>query len=176
MAKTITALATPPGIGGLAVIRLSGEDAIPIADKCFEGTIKLSDAKPNTIHFGKIINDGKLIDTVTAAVFHTPKSYTGENTVEISCHGGMLVASDIIGLMIENGAVMAEPGEFTKRAFLNGKLDLTQVEAVADIIHSASTKGYQTAARQLAGEFTNRIKDLRQKLLDACSLLELELD
>ncbi len=173
---TIVALATPPGVSGLAVIRLSGKDSIEIADKCFNPKNKLTNAKTHTIHFGWIIHNGIRIDNVTASVFIEPKSYTGENSVEITCHGGMLIADEIINALIDCGARMAEPGEFTKRAFLNGKMDLMQVEAVADLIHSVTIPGTITAARQLHGEFTARISSLRQKLLDICSLLELELD
>jgi len=176
LAKTITALATPPGVGGIAVIRISGDDAISIANSCFEGKLSLLDAKSHTIHYGTIQKDNRIFDTVTAAVFCSPNSYTGEDVVEVSCHGGMVVASEIIEVLISLGAVQAEAGEFTKRAFLNGKLDLTQVEAVADIIHSLSVPGCLTAARQLTGEFTARLKGLREKLLDIASLLELELD
>ena len=176
MARTITALATPPGVGGIAVIRISGDDAISIADSCFSGKISFFEAKSHTIHYGTLQFNDRIIDTVTAAVFLSPNSYTGEDVVEISCHGGMVVASEIIEILIANGAVQAEAGEFTKRAFLNGKLDLIQVEAVADIIHSLSIPGCLTAARQLTGEFTARLKGLREKLLDIASLLELELD
>jgi tRNA modification GTPase len=176
MNKTIVALATPPGISGLAVIRLSGDEAFTIADKSFIGKTKLSEGKSHTIHYGIFKFEAQLIDTVTAAIFIEPNSYTGENSVEISCHGGILVAEEIIDALISNGAVLAEPGEFTKRAFLNGKLDLTQVEAVADIIHAASVPASQTAARQLTGEFTTRLNSFRQQLLDIAGLLELELD
>ncbi len=176
MNKTITALATPPGIGGIAVIRLSGPEAILIADKCFFGRNALGDAATHTIHYGSIIFRGKIIDNVTASVFKNPHSYTGEDVVEISCHGGMVVAGEIIDTLIECGAVPADPGEFTRRAFLNGRMDLTQVEAVADIIHSLSVPGCLTAARQLTGEFTARMKILGEKLVKIASLLELELD
>jgi len=176
LSDTITALATPPGTAGLAVIRISGTNAITIADKCFLGSKKLTDVESNTISFGTFRKSGKVIDTVTASVFRNPKSYTGEDVVEISCHGGMIVVNEIIESLINNGARFAEPGEFTKRAFLNGKLDLMQVEAVADIIHASSTKGALTSARQLTGNLTHRISELRQKLLDTASLLELELD
>jgi len=176
MPDTITALATAPGTAGISVVRLSGLEAIRIADKCFTGKTVLADAKTHTIHYGKFINRGKTLDTVTASIFMEPNSYTGENVVEISCHGSMLVVDEIINALIEAGARHAEPGEFTKRAFINGKLDLMQVEAVADIIHSSSIEGMQTSARQLAGELTNRLAELRQKLIDAASLLELELD
>lgn len=176
MSDTITALATPPGTAGLAVIRISGDNAIAIADKCFAGSNKLTEVKPNSISFGTFRKSDKVIDTVTASVFRSPKSYTGEDVVEISCHGGMIVVNEIIEELIDKGARFAEPGEFTKRAFLNGKLDLMQVEAVADIIHASSTKGALTSARQLTGNLTHRISELRQKLLDTASLLELELD
>ncbi len=176
MKDTIVALATPPGISGIAVVRVSGEDAFSIVDKCFEGNVELTKAKTHTIHYGKFIKNGELLDFVTAAVFREPNSYTGENVVEISCHGGLIVVDKIIETLIESGCRIAEPGEFTKRAFLNGKMDLTQVEAVADLIHSTSVPGYQTAIRQLAGEFKNRLAIFRKKLLDSCGLLELELD
>jgi tRNA modification GTPase len=176
MEKTIAALATPPGIGGIAVIRISGHESIQIANKIFRGKHDLNNVKSHTIHYGSIIENDEIIDTVTASVFIEPNSYTGENTVEISCHGGMIIANRILDLIFKTGAHQAEPGEFTKRAFLNGKLDLTQVEAVADIIHTVSVPGAATAARQLTGSFTQKLKDLRTKLLDISGLLELELD
>jgi len=176
LSDTICALATAPGIGGLSVIRLSGDSALEIADKCFQGGKKLSEVESHTIHYGSIYDGDTLIDKVTASVFIEPSSYTGENTVEISSHGGMVVAGEILRVLQKCGARMAGPGEFTKRAFLNGKMDLTQVEAVADIIHSQSVQGSHTAARQLSGEFTRRLEMLRQSLLDTAGLLELELD
>ena len=176
MPDTITALATAPGIAGISVIRISGPDAIAIADKFFRGKTKLIDAKTHTIHFGSFIHKNILIDTITASIFVAPQSYTGEDVVEISSHGSMIVVDEIIHSLLEGGARHAEPGEFTKRAFINGKLDLMQVEAVADIIHSSSVKGVQTSARQLAGKFTLRLAEMRKKLIDIASLLELELD
>ena len=176
MIQSITALATPPGISGLAIVRISGTEAIDIADKCFSGKSKLSNSKSHTIHYGKFVFNGKLIDTVTASVFREPNSFTGENSIEITCHGGTIVAGEIIRALINSGAVLALPGEFTKRAFLNGKLDLAQVEAVADIIHSVTEQGSQTAARQLDGEFTQRLAGFREKLISIASHLELELD
>lgn len=176
MAEPIVALSTPPGISGLAVVRASGDNIFEIVDKCFRGKVKISESKTHTIHYGELYNKGKLIDFVTVSVFRAPNSYTGEDVAEISCHGGYFVAEAIIETLIEHGCRLAEPGEFTKRAFLNGKMDLTQVEAVADIIHSSSVKGYQTAVRQLAGEFSKHIAQFKQKLLDAAGLLELELD
>ncbi len=174
MSRTIAALATPPGTGGLHVIRVSGVDAFEIVNKCFSGN--LMEADSHKILYGKILNADKVIDTVTVSTFKAPRSYTGENVIEIGCHGGQLVSQEILKVLFASGASPAEPGEFTKTAFLNGKLDLTQVEAVADLIHSTSVPGAQTAARQLSGNFTLRLAELRQKLLDTASLLELELD
>ena len=171
MSDTITALATPPGTAGLAVIRLSGDDSFLIADKCFLGKKVLKECQSHTAHFGKFIFNERLIDTVVAVIFNNPSSFTGEDVVEFSCHGGMLVVEEIINALIASGARHAQPGEFTKRAFLNGKLDLTQVEAVADIIHSSSVQGFQTAARQLTGEFTKKLSILRQNLIDVARLL-----
>ena len=174
--ETIAALATAPGLSGLAVIRLSGEFALEVATKCIRTYIPIKDTKPNTIHFGKFIFESEIIDEVTASVFHKPKSYTGEDVVEISCHGGTIISDMILSVLINSGARLAEPGEFTKRAFLNGKMDLTQVEAVSDIIHSNNEKSAQTSARQLDGGFTKRITELRNKLIEIAALLELEMD
>lgn len=176
MSRTIVALATAPGIAGLNVVRISGENAISIADKCFDGKSTLAEAKTHTIHYGKFVSDNTLIDTVTASVFKAPNSYTGEDTIEFGCHGGNIIAGQIVEALLAVGAVMPEPGEFTRTAFLNGKLDLTQVEAVADIIHSTSVAGALTSARQLIGEFTQRLKELRHNLIRTAGLLELELD
>ena len=176
MSRTIAALATAPGIAGLNVVRISGDDAISIADKCFVGKNLLADAISHTIHYGKFKSGETLIDTVTASVFKAPNSYTGDDTIEFGCHGGNIVAGQIVDALLTAGAVMPEPGEFTRTAFLNGKLDLTQVEAVADIIHSTSVAGALTSARQLIGEFTQRLKDLRLNLIRTAGLLELELD
>ncbi|MDQ1266016.1 MAG: tRNA modification GTPase [Bacteroidota bacterium] len=176
MERTIAALATPAGIGGIAVIRISGDEAIVIADKLFIGKTSLSEAKTHTIHYGSIISNGIVVDTVTAAIFRAPNSYTGENVVEISCHGGYLVSGEILSTLYTAGASEALPGEFTRRAFINGRMDLTQVEAVADLIHSISVPGAASAVRQLLGGFTEKIEIFRQSLLDIASLLELELD
>lgn len=176
MNDTIVALSTPPGISGLAVIRVSGERAFEVIDECFKGKVKISEAKTHTIHYGKFHNEGKLLDFVTISVFRKPNSYTGEDVAEVSCHGGLVVIDQIIETLQLKGCRLAAPGEFTKRAFLNGKLDLTQVEAVAELIHSATLPAYHTAIRQLAGEFHQRIQIFRNKLLYASSLLELELD
>ncbi len=176
MAETIAALATPPGVAGLSVIRISGDRAIDIAQKCFLGSRRFNVPEAQRIYFGKFYNDDALIDNVTVSIFLAPNSYTGEDAVEIGCHGGVFVYSQILDTLIEKGCKLAEPGEFTKRAFLNGKMDLTQVEAVADIIHTQSVPGVITAARQLNGKFTERLCQFRQKLLNIASLLELELD
>ncbi len=176
MAETITALATAPGIGGIAVIRVSGEDAFEIVDKSFRGSVKIADAHANTIHFGRFFDEEKLIDTVTVAVFHAPRSYTGEDVAEISCHGGNIVSDQILKVLMKNGARLATSGEYTQRAYINGKLDLAQVEAVADLIHAQAEQGALTAARQLNGEFTKRLEEFRSQLIDISSLLELEMD
>ncbi len=174
--KTIVALATPPGVAGLAIIRISGPNSIDIADKIFFGKNILSSCVSHTIHYGKIIKDDILYDKCTASIFKCPNSYTGEDIVEFGIHGSSLLANEIINLIISEGADFAEPGEFTKRAFLNGKLDLNQVEAVADLIHSVTIPGTQTAAKQLNGGFSEKLSKMRIKLLDIAAMLELELD
>lgn len=176
MSKTIAALATAPGISGLAVIRLSGSKSFDIIDKCFRGKLFISDAPSHTIHYGKIYNADVLIDSVTVSVFRSPNSYTGENVVEIGCHGGNIISNLILDLLYKLGASLPEPGEFTKRAFLNNKLDLTQVEAVADLIHSISKPSAEFSARQLNGQLSNKLSELRQQLLDIAGFLELEID
>ncbi len=173
---TIVALATPPGVSGLAVIRVSGDDAIRIVDKHFQGRKKLRDAKTHTIHYGKFVSNEIVIDTITASVFKNPKSYTGEDVVEISCHGGFVVYEEIINVLLKSGCRLAKPGEFTQRAFLNGKMDLLQAEAVADLIHSTSIISEQVSTRQLLGNFTNKVRDFKDKLVKIAGLLELELD
>jgi tRNA modification GTPase len=174
---TICALATPPGTAGLAIIRLSGNDAIAIADQCFKGKTTLQQAQSHTIHYGIIYDThNNPIDTVTAFLYKAPHSYTGENTVEFGCHGNMIIVEQILQALINKGATPAKAGQFTQRAFINGKIDLTQVEAVADIIHASSTIGAQTAARQLLGGFTQKLEQLRDQLITLCGLLELELD
>ncbi|MGA0044692.1 MAG: tRNA uridine-5-carboxymethylaminomethyl(34) synthesis GTPase MnmE [Candidatus Kapaibacteriota bacterium] len=171
--ETICALATPPGTAGLAVVRVSGAEALTICGRLFKGRVDLSDAAAHTIHYGWW---GDSIDSVTTSVFRAPHSYTGEDVVEIGCHGGLFVVDQIIDSLTSAGARVAEAGEFTRRAFLNNKLDLTQVEAVADVIHAQTRAGAQTAARQLAGGFTRRLSELRQTLLMALGYLEVELD
>lgn len=181
MSRTIAALATPPGISGLSVIRISGDETIKIMDLVFKGKKTIAEAKSHTILYGKILlvennQIERIIDTVTISIFKSPNSYTGEDVIEIGCHGSIVVVREILDLLYKNGAYPAEAGEFTKRAFINGKLDLLQVEAVADLIHSISTPSAQTSIRQLEGDFTIRLREFRKNLIDIASLLELELD
>ncbi|MBK7033305.1 MAG: tRNA uridine-5-carboxymethylaminomethyl(34) synthesis GTPase MnmE [Ignavibacteria bacterium] len=176
LTDTICALATPPGIAGLAVVRVSGQSAFTAVDRFFSGSVTLSEAADHSISYGWWTVEGTRIDSITASVFRAPRSYTGENVVEIGCHGGSFVTEQILGSLLESGVRLAQPGEFTKRAFMNRKLDLTQAEAVADLIHAGSRVGAQTAARQLSGGFTRRLTGLRHQLLDVIGLLELELD
>ncbi|MEX2115329.1 MAG: tRNA uridine-5-carboxymethylaminomethyl(34) synthesis GTPase MnmE [Bacteroidota bacterium] len=174
---TITAIATPVGEGGIAVLRISGPDAIPLAAKGFKGRVDLATAATHTAHVGKFYNpNGEILDEVVAVVFREPTSYTGENVVEISCHGGILVPRTILHALLEYGARLAEPGEFTKRAFLNSRIDLSQAEAVADLIHAGSERSQRSSLRQLQGELGQRIGNLREGLIRAVGLLELELD
>jgi tRNA modification GTPase len=173
---TIVALATPPGIGAIGVIRLSGPQAIQIVDAVFHGK-KLSEQASHTIHFGTIRDEQKLIlDEVLVSLFVEPRSYTGENVVEISCHGSNYIIQELIRLFIRSGARAAQPGEFTLRAFLNGQMDLSQAEAVADLIAASSEAAQQVAINQLRGGISTEIKKLRQELIDFASLIELELD
>lgn len=172
----IGAIATPIGEGGIAVIRISGKDAIEKVNTIFSGK-DLSMVQPYTVHFGKIINqEDILVDEVLATVFKSPKSYTGEDTIEISCHGGVLVTQKVLETILSTGVRAAEAGEFTQRAFLNGKMDLDQAEAVADIIHAKSVKAIDAAHQQLEGRLGEHIKQFRQEIIDATAMIELELD
>ncbi|HVW14470.1 MAG TPA: tRNA uridine-5-carboxymethylaminomethyl(34) synthesis GTPase MnmE [Mucilaginibacter sp.] len=172
---TIAALATPAGTGAIAVIRLSGPDAIKIANKVFKGK-DLAAQPSHTIHFGQITDNGVVLDEVLVSLFIAPRSYTRENVVEISCHGSNYIIESIIKLLIKNGARAAKPGEFTLRAFLNGALDLSQAEAVADLIASNSKASQQIAMQQLRGGFSSQLQQLREQLVQFASLVELELD
>ncbi len=196
--STIAALSTPPGAGAIGVIRLSGPEAIPIADAAFQGRQKLRDAPSHTLHFGRIIARAKMreatrslqetssesvegeapeiIDEVVASLFKAPHSYTGEDVVEISCHGSPYILQRILELCIAGGAAPAAAGEFTQRAFLNGKMDLTQAEAVADLIAAESKAAQQTAMHQLRGGFSAELKAMREELITFSALIELELD
>lgn len=176
---TIVALATASGSGAIAVIRLSGKDAITIADKSFRSVTSnksLIDQKTHTIHLGHIVDGEKEIDEVLVSIFKNPNSYTGENVVEVSCHGSSYIQQEIIQLFLRQGCRMADAGEFTLRAFLNGKLDLSQAEAVADLIASDNEASHQIAMQQMRGGFSSEIAKLREELMNFASLIELELD
>jgi tRNA modification GTPase len=173
---TIAAIATPLGEGGLAILRISGPEATAIADKIFVGKDKLSAVPSHTLHFGKIIRDGLTIDEVLLAVLRAPRTFTREDTVEVSCHGGILPAKLILDAILENGARLAEPGEFTRRAFLNGRIDLAQAEAVADLIHSRTELALAAANEQLAGQLSRRINQLRDDLLHILAHVEAHID
>ena len=171
---TICALATGGGLSAIAVIRLSGKEAIKITNTIFSRDIL--NVKSHTIHFGTISKNNKIIDEVLVSVFKNGKSYTGEETVEISCHGSTFIQNKILQLFINEGCRMATAGEFTMRAFRNGKLDLSQAESVADLIASESESAHQTALKQLRGGFSSKLQEMRRKLIDFASLIELELD
>jgi len=174
---TITAIATPIGEGGISVIRVSGPEAHPLVAKGFRGKIDLGKAESHTAHFGRFVSpDNTHLDDVVAVVYRGPNSYTGEDTVEVSCHGGLYVTRRIVEALIEYGCRHAEPGEFTKRAFLNGKMDLSQAEAVADLIHARTERSREASLQQLAGSLSVRIEHLRQNLIQTSGMLELELD
>lgn len=177
---TIIALATPNGVGAIGVIRISGKKAFSIVEQFFfTRDLKkksLVDKQSHTIHFGVIAHDGVVIDEVLVSIFKNPHSYTGEDSVEISCHGSLFILQQAIALFLKNGCRMAEPGEFTMRAFLNGKLDLSQAEAVSDLIASNSAVSHQVAMQQMRGGFSSKIKVLRDHLINFASLIELELD
>jgi tRNA modification GTPase TrmE len=175
MEDTIIALATPPGVSGIAVIRLSGKDAISLTQKLFSGK-DLIDKPTHTIHFGTLQSQGKAIDEVLVSIFKEPKSFTKENVVEISCHGSAVIAKEIIKAFLQIGARLATPGEFTKRAFLNGRFDLAQAESVADLIHAETNNAHQAAFNQMRGGYSLEIKKLREELIHFASLVELELD
>ncbi|MEQ8415443.1 MAG: tRNA uridine-5-carboxymethylaminomethyl(34) synthesis GTPase MnmE [Imperialibacter sp.] len=172
---TIVALATPQGIGAIAVVRLSGPQAISIANAVFYGK-DLNAVDSHTIHFGTIREGKEIIDEVLMSVFIAPRSFTKENVVEISCHGSSYIIKRIINLLVNKGARLAKPGEFTKRAFLNGQFDLAQAEAVADVISSDSEAAHQAAMSQMRGGFSKDIKQLREQLIHFASMIELELD
>ncbi|GAB5410279.1 MAG: tRNA uridine-5-carboxymethylaminomethyl(34) synthesis GTPase MnmE [Balneolaceae bacterium] len=172
----IAAIATPVGEGGIAVIRVSGKDSIKKVNEAFKGNDLVKQAS-HTVHFGKIIDRNELpVDEVLVTLFRSPKSYTGEETVEISCHGGVLVTQKVLETILSLGIKSAIAGEFTQRAFLNGKLDLDQAEAVADLIHAKSLKAVDAAHQQLEGRLGEHVKKFRQQIIDATAMIELELD
>lgn len=172
---TIVAPSTAQGIAALAIVRLSGPTAIELAASVFKGE-DLSKASSHAAHFGAIVDEDRIIDEVVVTVFREPHSYTGENIVEISCHGSPLIVKELVLLMIRKGARMADAGEFTRRAFLNGKMDLSQAEAVADLIHSETENARQAAVNQMRSGYAKELSDLRQQLITFASLIELELD
>lgn len=176
---TICAIATAPG-GAIGIIRISGSEALTIADRIFRpvgSNVPLADRKPYTLAFGNIVNaENEVVDEVLVSIFHAPHSYTGENSVEISCHGSAYILQQVMSLLTQNGCIPAGPGEFTQRAFLNGKMDLSQAEAVADLISATNKATHDMALSQLKGHFSNELSDLRAHLLKLTSLLELELD
>lgn len=173
---TIVAPITPPGRGAIGVLRLSGEQAIAIAQSIFSKK-NLAEQASHTLHFGTISSPQTgLLDEVLLSLFRAPRSYTGEDTVEVSCHGSPYIMQQLVALLVQQGARLARPGEFTLRAFLHGKMDLTQAEAVAELIASESEAAHHLALQQMRGGFANRLGELRQQLLDFASLLELELD
>lgn len=171
---TICALSTANGVGAISLVRMSGAKAIEIAQALFSTTIK--DGVSHKAYFGKIMKGDDILDEVLLTVFRNPKSFTGEDTVEIACHGSKYVQNSLLKLLVEKGARMADPGEFSLRAFMNGKMDLSQTEAVADLISAGSEASHRLAMHQMRGGFANEISDLRQGLLDFASLIELELD
>ncbi|MBK5203625.1 MAG: tRNA uridine-5-carboxymethylaminomethyl(34) synthesis GTPase MnmE, partial [Prolixibacteraceae bacterium] len=177
--STICAISTSPGMGPVAMIRLSGKKAIEITDLVFHFNTKnkkLADQPANTIHVGIFSEGTEIIDQVVVLLFHAPHSFTGEDIVEINCHGSIYIQQRILQVLISGGARMALPGEFSKRAFLNGKMDLSQAEAVADLISSSTKASQQVAMHQMRGGFSSEISDLRKQLVEFISLIELELD
>lgn len=177
--KTICAISTAPGMGAIALVRLSGNEAFDIASKIFVPANKnkvLALQKGGTFHFGSIVEDNEIIDEVILSLYLAPHSFTGENMVEISCHGSVYLQQKILQLLVNNGARMAKPGEFSQRAFLNGKMDLSQAEAVSDLIASSSAMAAKIAINQMRGGVSDQIKILRNQLLTFTSLVELELD
>jgi len=174
---TIVAIATPIGEGGISVIRISGKESIIIADRGFKGKVSPNKARTHTLHFGKFVDENnELIDEVVIGIFKAPNSYTGENVIEISCHGGIYIVQRILETILKLGARQADPGEFTKRAFLNGRIDLSQAEAIAELIKSRSEASRRASMNQLQGKLSEKIAEIREKLIDLCGLIELELD
>jgi len=174
---TIAAVATPSGVGAISIIRVSGPQSFSVVDSIFVGKNKISSAPSHTIHYGKIIdNEGNFIDDVLVSVYHNPHSYTGEDSIEISTHGSPFISKRIIELLLDKDVRIAEPGEFTKRAFLNNKIDLAQAEAVVDIINSRTEASLRGARNQLDGILSKKVQQFRSSLIDASSFVELELD
>ena len=173
---TIAALSTAAGVGAIAVVRLSGPQALSIADSVFSGKTKLTASASHTAHYGTVSDGQDVLDEVVVTVFRAPNSYTGEDIVELSTHGSLFIQQGLLELLIRRGARMATAGEFTKRAFLNGKMDLSQAEAVADLIESESYAAHATAMQQMRGGYSKEIASLRERLIEFAALVELELD
>ena len=177
---TIAAIATPLGEGGLAVVRVSGSRALAVADACFvprgKNSVQARNAQSHTIQYGHIVREGRVLDEVLLAVMRAPRTFTKEDTVEVTCHGGLLPARLVIDALLRGGARLAEPGEFTRRAFLNGRLDLAQAEAVADLIHSRTELALAAAHEQLAGKLSQRIGRLRDDLVKILAHIEAHID
>ena len=179
---TITAIATPTGTGGISVIRISGEKTFDIisdiffSDKNDKNKLSINEINSHTVHFGYICDNEKLLDEVLVSIFKNPHSFTGEDVAEISCHGGVLLTNKIVSLIISKGARLAEPGEFTKRAFLNGKIDLSQAEAIVDLIYSETESARVSSIKQLEGSLSDYLTEIRSDILNVTSLIELELD
>ena len=173
---TIVAISTPPGIGGISIIRLSGEESIQVLSKSFKGKVPPTKFKNHSIYYGKIFDEEQLIDEVLISVFIAPQSYTGEDVIEINCHGGNFVTQQILQIMLRNGSRMALPGEFTRRAFLNGKMDLTEAEAVIDLIQAKTKHSQEAAIYQLEGKLYSSIKSILDRITGLRSEIELDLD
>ena len=171
----ICAISTAPGMGAIAIVRLSGKGCISLTDKVFTSPSgkKLIESNANRIHFGRITSNDEILDEVLVSVFHAPHSFTGEESVEISCHGSVYIQQKLVELLLEKGARLALAGEFTRRAFQNGKFDLSQAEAVADLIASESKSSHRVAMNQMRGGFARKLAGLRDKLLQFASLIEL---
>jgi tRNA modification GTPase len=175
----IAAIATPVGVGALAIVRISGAGVLALADRVFRkahGDGKLADAAGYTAHFGRLYDGEAIVDEVIALVFRAPRSFTAEEMVEFTCHGGPVVVGHVLKLMLDNGCRLAEPGEFTRRAFLNGRIDLLQAEAIGEMIHARSESAYRTAVSQMKGDLSRKLAELREHLIRSCALIELELD
>jgi tRNA modification GTPase len=175
---TIAAISTPLGEGGIAVIRVSGDEAIPLVDRVFRGKTKLSEAATHTVHYGAIKDpaSGQKLEEVLVTVMRAPRSFTMEDVVEVSCHGGIVSVKKVLDLLLEQGIRLAEPGEFTKRAFLNGRIDLTQAEAVIDLIRAKSDRAFQVAMKQVDGALSKKIKQIRHQLVELMAHIEVNID
>lgn len=176
---TIAAISTPPGEGAISIVRLSGDDAVKIANEVYRsGSKQLADVDSHTIHYGHIFDPAteKMVDEVMVSVMRAPKTFTREDVIEINCHGGIVVVNQILQLLLRQGARLAEPGEFTKRAFLNGRVDLSQAEAVMDLIRAKTDKAMNLALNQLDGNLSSLIRSLRQEILETLAQVEVNID